>query len=162
LTPTPTPTPPPPAPTAYKVNSLPVGVPGQNADTPTIVRQGPGNWWWDRSDPGIDGTTYDHGISVHAPSTVTIALNRSCVSYDARAGVDDLVSPLLRTSVTFAVYADGTRLWSSGPLHAGDPAVPVHVGLAGRKTIQLVVTPGSGFLSLANLADWADSVITCE
>ncbi|SEG94593.1 RNA polymerase sigma factor, sigma-70 family [Actinacidiphila yanglinensis] len=159
--PTPTPTPPPPAPIAYRVNSLPVGLLGQSADEPTITPEGLGDWWWDRSDPTVDGTTYDHGITVHAPSTVTIALNRSCVSYDARAGIDDLVSPLVRTAVTFAVYADGTRLWSSGPIHPGDPAVPVHVGLTGRTSIQLVVTPSSGSFAFANLADWADSVITC-
>ncbi|WP_430393240.1 sigma-70 family RNA polymerase sigma factor [Actinacidiphila reveromycinica] len=161
-TPTPTPTPtPPPAPTAYKVNALPVMGLGAASDEPAIVPQGPRNWWWDRTDPGIGGTTYDHGISVHAPSTVDIALNRACVSYDARAGIDDLVSPLLRTSVTFAVYADGSRLWRSGPVHPGDPAVPVHVDLTGRKTLRLEVTPDSRPLSFANLADWADSVITC-
>jgi hypothetical protein len=138
-----------------------VGYPGRPADGPTISPGGPGSWWWDRWDLSIDGTSYDHGITVHAPSTVTIALNRSCVSYDAEAGLDDLVGPLRRVAVTFAVYGDGARLWSSGAVRPGDPAVPVHVGLTGRKTIELVVTPTAGRFSSANLADWADSVITC-
>jgi hypothetical protein len=127
------------------------------------VPTGLGNWWWDRTDPSVGGTTYAHGITVHAPSTVTIALNRACVAYDAKAGVDDLIraaGPL--SSVVFSVYGDDAPLWSSAPLRAGDAAVPVHVGLKGVKTMKLVVTPQSGNFAFANLADWADSVITCE
>jgi RNA polymerase sigma factor (sigma-70 family) len=161
--PTPPPVPPPPpAPTTYNVNSLPVGRTGQKSDRPTIRLTPLGSWWWDRWGLGIGGTTYAHGITVHAPSSLTIDLNRSCVSYDARAGVDDLVGPLRGIAVTFSVYGDSTRLWSSGPVHAGDRAVPTHVGIAGRKTIRLVVSPAGHGLGLANLADWADSVITCS
>jgi RNA polymerase sigma factor (sigma-70 family) len=165
--PTPTPTPPPatpppttpPPPTLYKVNSLPVGWPGAQPTGPAI-RPSSHGWWWDRWELSIGGTTYDHGITVHAPSTVTIDLNRSCVSYDARAGVDDLVR-LVRTTVDFSVYGDGTQLWDSGPVRAGDPAAPAHVGIKGYTTLQLVVRPGRHGLGAADLADWADSVITC-
>ena len=161
-TPTPPPPPPPPPPTTtYQVNSLPVARPGRNASGPTIVRTGPGSWWWDRWGLSIGGTSYAHGITVHAPSTVTIELNRACLSYDARAGVDDLVGPLRGMAVRFSVSADTTRLWTSSPLHPGDPATPVHVPLAGRKTLTLTVTPTNGPLPLANLADWANPVITC-
>jgi hypothetical protein len=103
---------------------------------------------------------YQHGITVHAPSSVTIDLNRACVSYDAEAGVDD-ITRLFGAAVTFAVYGDGNELWSSGPVRAGDPAVPVHVGLKGVSTLRLVVDPAGRGLNAANLADWADSVITC-
>ncbi|WP_405785547.1 MULTISPECIES: sigma-70 family RNA polymerase sigma factor [unclassified Streptomyces] len=175
-TPPPTTPPPPPAPTAYQVNSLPVGRPGREATEPTI-RRTPGSWWWNRWGLSIGGTWYDHGISVHAPSTVTIDLNRACVSYDARAGVDDLVGRL-RTAVRFSVYGDDDQLWSSGPVRGGDAAVPVHIGLTGYRTIRLVVEPdetdsapgfgggrghgGGRGLGQANLADWADSVISCS
>lgn len=158
-TPPPT-TPPPPAPVAFKVNSLGVGGPG-DSDVPTI-RPSARSWWWDRWGLGIGGTQYEHGITVHAPSAVTIDLNRACVSYDARAGVDDLTR-LLRVAVRFSVYGDGTPLWSSGVVRGGDAAVPVHVGISGYKSIRLVVEPArrNGF-GPANLADWADSVITCS
>jgi RNA polymerase sigma factor (sigma-70 family) len=164
--PTPTPTappttpPPPPAPTAYQVNSLPVGFAGRRATGPT-VRPSLGSWWWDRWGLSVGGTVFDHGITVHAPSTVTIDLNRACVAYDARAGVDDLVRRAGAT-VDFAVYGDGSPLWRSGPVRAGDPAVPVHVGIEGYRTLELVVRPEGRGLGAANLADWADSVITCE
>ncbi|MDX6355430.1 MAG: hypothetical protein QOF98_2333, partial [Streptomyces sp.] len=125
-TPPPTTPPPPPAPVVYKVNSLPVGYEGDGATGPTI-RPSASSWWWDRWGLGIGGTRYEHGITVHAPSTVTIDLNRGCTSYDAVAGVDDLAA-FLRTPVTFTVSGDGSPLWSSPVVRGGDPAVPVHVG----------------------------------
>jgi RNA polymerase sigma factor (sigma-70 family) len=167
-TPTPSPTasptrpvttPPPPVPVAYRLDSLPVGRAGAASKGPAI-RPSARSWRWDRWGLSIAGTAYRHGVTVHAPSTLTVDLNRSCVSFDARAGVDDLVR-LTRTTVDFAVYGDGTPLWSSGPVHAGDPAVPAHVGIKGYKTIELVVRPGSRGLGAANLADWADAVVTC-
>ncbi len=176
-TPTPTPTPPPttpapppPAPTTtYLVSALPAGWPGDGSDSPAILRHGgPESWWWDRSYLSVGGTRYRHGITVHAPSTVTIALNRACTAYDAEAGVDDLApaaTPLVRSgAVRFSVLGDGTPLWTSPPLHPGDPAVPVHVGLDGLRTVTLVVRPVRGTFpfGLAGLADWADSVITCQ
>jgi RNA polymerase sigma factor (sigma-70 family) len=165
--PTPTPAPPPPAPATYKVNSL--GLSGLGDTTQPTIRPAlsPDSWWWDRWGLSIGGTSYEHGISVRAPSSVTIDLNRSCVSYDASAGVDDLTR-VLRTAVRFSVYGDSTRLWTSQVLRSGDSAVPVHVGLTGYRTLRLVVTPeagqgggpGGGF-GVAGLADWADSVISC-
>ncbi|WP_333767714.1 NPCBM/NEW2 domain-containing protein, partial [Streptomyces sp. IBSBF 2435] len=154
--------PPPPAPTVYQVNSL--GITGVGDPTrPTIQppRSGRG-WWWSRWGLKIGGTAYAHGISVRAPSAVAIDLNRACVSFDADAGVDDLTR-ILRTAVRFSVYGDGTRLWSSGVIRDGDPAVPVHVRLAGHKTVRLVVTAeaGRGQLGVTGLADWADAVISC-
>ncbi|MFI0717446.1 sigma-70 family RNA polymerase sigma factor [Streptomyces sp. NPDC021224] len=150
------------APVAYKVNSLGIsGLPGTK-DEPTIRLGGlaSGSWWWDRWGLRIAGTRYAHGISVHAPSSVTIDLNRTCVAYDAMAGVDDLGRGL-RSGVRFAVDGDGRRLWTSPVLHAGDPAVPVHVPLAGRTTITLTVTPEASPHARTGLADWADSVLTC-
>jgi len=46
-------------------------------------------------------------------------------------------------------------------VQAGHPAVPVHVNLAGHRTVRLVVQPQSSFDSLT-LADWADSKFTCS
>ncbi len=76
------------------------------------------------------GRTYAHGVTVPAPSSVTIDLPRACTAFDALAGLDDL-APRSGT-VGFAVYGDGKRLWSSAPLRGGRPAVPVHVPLERR------------------------------
>jgi hypothetical protein len=62
------------------------------------------------------------------------------------------------------VLGDGTALWTSPPLHQGDAAVPVHVDLHGVTTVTLVVRPSRGGFPFgpADIADWADSVITCS
>jgi hypothetical protein len=63
--------------------------------------------------------------------------------------------------VRFSVYADGSQLWQSPLIEGGDPAVPVHVSLTGRRTIRLVVEPQGPFDSAA-LADWAESKFLCR
>ncbi|WP_234478877.1 NPCBM/NEW2 domain-containing protein, partial [Streptomyces sp. MBT65] len=123
------------------------------------IRLGASSWVWQRYGVSIGGTRYAHGVTVHGRSSVTIDLNRPCVSYDATVGVDDMTLGIGR--VSFAVYADGIRLWQSGEIDGGDPAVPVHVDLSGRTTVRLVVEPHSSFDGLA-LADWAESKFTCR
>ncbi|WP_206305761.1 NPCBM/NEW2 domain-containing protein, partial [Actinacidiphila soli] len=150
-TPTPTPTP---APEVYQVNQLgyaPLGY----ATEPTIRT---GDWVWQRRSLGIGGTTYDYGVTVSTPSSVTIDLNRSCTSYDALVGIDDLALGL--GSARFSVYGDDTRLWQSGVIRGGDAAVPVHASLAGRATLRLVVEATDAWQPV-NIAAWATSRISC-
>ncbi|MGW1885491.1 sigma-70 family RNA polymerase sigma factor [Streptomyces sp. NPDC001970] len=151
-----TPPPPAPAPRVYQVNRLEYGVFGDH--TRPEVRLGRSSWLWQRWGMSIDGTRYGHGISVHAMSSVTIDLNRACTSYDALVGVDDMTLGL--GTLRFSVYADGARLWRSPVMRGGDAAVPVSVGISGRKTIRLVVEPHRPFDSVA-VADWAQSRISC-
>ncbi|MEU9862130.1 sigma-70 family RNA polymerase sigma factor [Streptomyces sp. NPDC047971] len=157
-TPTPKPTPPPAPPTVYQVNRLEYGIFGDG--TEPEVRLGESGWMWQRDGLAIAGTRYAHGVSVHAPSALTIDLNRRCTGYDAVVGVDDLSAPLRVGGVRFSVYGDDERLWRSEVIRPGDPAVPVHVGLAGRKTIRLVVEENTPF-GRAAVADWAQSRISC-
>ncbi|MFJ1751082.1 sigma-70 family RNA polymerase sigma factor [Streptomyces sp. NPDC088116] len=165
--PTPSPTPPPEpspspepptVPAVYQVNELPYDVPGDGPDSGPEVRLGGSNWLWQRSSMSIGGTHYGHGVSTHASSSVTIDLNRDCSSYAAMAGVDDMTLGL--GAVRFSVYGDGGRLWRSPVVHGGDAAVPVQVGIAGQRTIRLVVEPHTPFGRVA-LADWARSRISC-
>ncbi|MEV0020549.1 sigma-70 family RNA polymerase sigma factor [Streptomyces tendae] len=163
-TPTPTPTPPPPplppppppAPTVYQWSELAYDVSGDG--TGPEMRLAGSSWVWQRSALSIADVPYAHGVTVHGRSSVTIDLNRDCSSYDALAGIDDLTMKLGK--VHFSVYADGVRLWNSGMVKGGDPAVPVHVDITGRETLRLVTEPHSHFDSLA-LADWAQSRFTC-
>ena len=122
------------------------------------MRLGESSWVWQRYGVSIAGTQYPHGATVHGSSSVTVDLNRECSAYDALVGVDDLTLGLGK--VYFSVYADGTRLWKSGLVDGGDPAVPVHVNLTGHKTVRLVVEPHGDFDSVAP-ADWAESKFTC-
>lgn len=158
-TPKPTPTPtPPPAPAVFQVNQL--GWSGFGDNTKPTVRMGRSSWVWDRWGLNIGGERYDHGITVGAPSSVLIDLNRTtCTRYDALAGIDDMTLGL--GAVRFSVYGDNGRLWRSEVVRGGDAAVPVSVGIAGQKTIRLVVEP-SGPFGLVNVADWAQSRISCR
>ncbi|MFD7339358.1 sigma-70 family RNA polymerase sigma factor [Streptomyces violascens] len=153
--PTPPP-PPPPAPTVFQVNRLEYGVLGDG--TEPEVRLGESSWLWQRSGMRIGEHRYPHGVTVHGRSSVTIDLNRQCRTYDAYAGVDDLTMGL--GAVRFSLYGDGARLWQSPVVHGGDPAVPVHADISGRRTIRLVVEPAGPFGG-STLADWARSEISC-
>ncbi|MEW2525409.1 sigma-70 family RNA polymerase sigma factor [Streptomyces sp. NPDC047071] len=158
-TPTPRPTPsptPPPAPVVYQWNELEYGLTGDG--TKPEMRLGESSWVWQRWGMSIGDKRYGHGVTVHGSSSVTIDLNRTCSSYEALVGVDDMTMRL--GQVRFSVYADGVRLWQSQLVKGGDPAVPVRVGLTGRKTIRLVVEPHTHFDSVA-LADWAQSRLRC-
>ncbi|MER5520035.1 sigma-70 family RNA polymerase sigma factor [Streptomyces sp. NPDC002763] len=154
--PTPTPTPPP-APVVYQWSELRFDVTGDG--TRPEMRLGESSWVWQRYGVTVAGERYANGVTVHGRSSVTIDLNRECTAYDAMAGVDDMTLGLGK--VAFAVYADGERLWRSGTVEGGQAAVPVHVNLAGHRTVRLVVEPGTGLDSVA-LADWADSKFTCR
>ncbi|MFD6801705.1 sigma-70 family RNA polymerase sigma factor [Streptomyces cyaneofuscatus] len=156
-TPSPKPPPPPPAPTVYQVNELAYSLLGDHTE-PEVVT-GRSSWIWQRTNVAIAETRYAHGVTVHARSSVTIQLNRSCTRYEAMVGVDDLTMGL--GAVRFSVYnGDGARLWRSPVMAGGAPAVPVSVGIAGQSSIRLVVEP-EGPLGGVALADWADSRISC-
>ncbi|MFF7476261.1 sigma-70 family RNA polymerase sigma factor [Streptomyces sp. NPDC008092] len=155
-TPTPTPTPPP-APVVYQWSELRFDVTGDGTGPEMRLRES--SWVWQRYGVTVAGKEYAHGVTVHGRSSVTIDLNRQCTAYDAMAGVDDMTLGL--GEVTFAVYADGVRLWQSGVVAGGQAAVPVHVDLTGRRTVRLVVEPQTAFDRVA-LADWAESKFTCR
>ncbi|WP_028805826.1 sigma-70 family RNA polymerase sigma factor [Streptomyces sp. 142MFCol3.1] len=155
--PPPTTPPPPPAPVVYQWSELGYSIEGDH--TGPEMRLGESSWVWQRGNLSIANDRYAHGVTVHGRSSVTIDLNRTCSSYDATVGVDDLTTGL--GSVRFSVRADGTRLWRSPLIEGGDRAVPVHVDLTGRRTVRLEVEPHGPFDS-ASLADWAESKFRCR
>ncbi|WP_353943776.1 sigma-70 family RNA polymerase sigma factor [Streptomyces sp. HUAS MG91] len=153
--PTPTPTPPP-APAVYQLSTLDYSVAGDGSKPE--IRLAESSWVWQRYGMSIADKRYAHGVSVHSRSSVTIDLNRSCTAYDAFAGVDDMTLGL--GAVRFSVYVDGARAWQSRVVRGHDPAVPVHVNLAGHRTIRLVVEPEGPGGTVA-VADWAESRFSC-
>lgn len=156
--PTPVPTPL----TSYWMDELPFSKGSDRAPSPgpSISRRDSSGWLLQRDNLWVGGESYPRGVSVHAPSTVAIDLNRACTAYEGVAGLDDLT--IAPGAVRFTVTGDDqTALWSSPVLRAGDPPVPVHVPLAGQHQIRLVVTPVDGFWSAGNIADWANARFTC-
>ncbi|ARZ69306.1 ECF subfamily RNA polymerase sigma-24 subunit [Streptomyces albireticuli] len=152
--PPPKPTPPPAA--TYPLNEMDYA--GVGDGTGPEIRPGVSSWLWQRYGLRIGGVTYRDGVSVNAMSSVTVDLNRSCTSYDALVGVDDMTFGF--GSARFSVYGDETRLWRSEVVRGGEAAVPVHVPLAGQRTIRLVVEPGSAWGTMT-VADWAAARFSC-
>ncbi|MET9676665.1 sigma-70 family RNA polymerase sigma factor [Streptomyces sp. NPDC006482] len=156
----PSPKPAPPAPPAvYQVDELEYGIFGDG--TKPELSLADSSWMWPRNSLSISDTRYGHGVSVHAPSSLFIDLNRQCTSYDATVGVDDMSALIGQGGVRFSVYGDGERLWRSAVVRAGDPPLPVHVDITGRSTIRLVVEEHTPF-GRAAVADWAESRISCS
>lgn len=142
--------------TPYPVRELRWGV--FSPEGVPAVRAAESSWMWQRGRLSAGGQAYGHGVTVLSPSSVTIDLNRECVSFRALAGVDDLSQGV--GAVSFAVHGDGEPLWTSGVLTAGEAAVPVSVPLAGVETLRLMVRP-EGRMGAPAPADWAESVISC-
>ncbi|MFC8289921.1 sigma-70 family RNA polymerase sigma factor [Streptomyces sp. NPDC057250] len=158
-TPSPEPPPPPAPPAVYPVDELDYGIFGDG--TGPEVSMAESGFMWQRRGLSVGGTRYARGVSVHAPSSLVIDLNRQCTRYDAVVGVDDLSALFGLGGVRFSVYGDGQRLWRSGVIGAGDPPVPVHVDITGRSRIRLVVEE-AGPLGRTAIADWAQSRISCS
>ncbi|MFF6775901.1 sigma-70 family RNA polymerase sigma factor [Streptomyces sp. NPDC012637] len=156
--PKPSPTPKP-GPTVYQVNRLQYDVFGDGTEPEVNLARS--SWMWQRSGLTVAGTRYAHGVSVHAPSSLLIDLNRQCTGYDALVGIDDITVPIGPGGVRFSVYGDGEQLWRSQVMRRGDAPVPVHVALTGRRTLRLVVEEHTPF-GTAAVADWANSRISCS
>jgi hypothetical protein len=126
---------------------------------PTVLGAG-SDWFWPRSGLRMAGKEYQRGVTVRAPSTVTVGLGRGCSSFDAVAGVDDLTRR--PGEVVFSVLAwNGDTLWRSSALRGGGRPVQVHVPLSGQRSVRLVVRPVMGSRGLRNMADWAEARLRC-
>ncbi|MFJ6217437.1 sigma-70 family RNA polymerase sigma factor [Streptomyces sp. NPDC092296] len=156
-----TPSPSPPAPVDYWLNELPYGGPGAEDDP--VLRRTAGNWLWRRGGLEVGGTRYGHGVTVRAPSAVTVDLNRDCSAFDAVVGVDDLARGFGRVVFSVVDGDSGGTLWSSPPVRGGDAAVPVHVPLTGQRTVLLVADPDQHHhrWRSAAVADWAEARFDC-
>ncbi|HYJ67371.1 MAG TPA: NPCBM/NEW2 domain-containing protein [Nocardioidaceae bacterium] len=106
----------------------------------------------------IAGTTYEKGLGVHAPSTVTYFAAGDCATVAAQVGIDDETNS--QGDVIFELWGDGQQLASSGVVSGGDPAVPLSADLAGVDVLQLRVLDNGG--PNYDHADWADAQITCS
>ena len=99
----------------------------------------------------LRGVTYSKGLGVHANSELTYDLNGNYTQFVADIGVDDEVRG--QGSVNFQVWADGVQLFGSGTLTGSSSIQTVAVDVTGKKTLKLVVTPGSD--AAYDHADWA-------
>jgi alpha-galactosidase len=106
----------------------------------------------------INGVVYKKGLGAHAPSTVEYYTAKKCTAVSADVGVDDEKSA--NGSVTFEIWADGTKAADSGLLTTADPAKHLTADVTGSTFVRLIVTDG-GNGNDSDHADWADARLTC-
>jgi alpha-galactosidase len=107
----------------------------------------------------IQGTQYAKGLGAHAPSSIEYYLAGQCSAVSAQVGVDDEKSA--NGSVTFELWADGTKVADSGLLTVADAAKPLAADVGGATFLRLVVTDGGDGID-SDHADWADAKLTCS
>lgn len=100
----------------------------------------------------IGGREYARGLGVHSDSRITYRLGGAYATFLAEAGVDDEAGE--SGSVTFEVWADGVRLFDSGPIRGGMPPREIRIDVSGKSTLTLVVTD-AGDGNGSDHADWA-------
>ena len=106
----------------------------------------------------INGVVYATGLGVHAESTVEYYTGKACETVTAKVGVDDEEGA--DGSVAFDIWADGTKVASTGVLTNAQPAQAISADVSGAQVIRLVVTDGGDGVT-SDHGDWADTQLTC-
>lgn len=106
----------------------------------------------------LRGIRYAKGLGVYAPSEIRYNLAGACSGYlIADVGVDDAAGT--QGSVIFQAYLDDVKVFDSGLMRGNDLRKSLHISVAGKQSLRLVVTDG-GDGNLADLADWAGARVT--
>ena len=106
----------------------------------------------------IGSVVYDIGLGVHAESAVEYYTGKACTTVTADVGVDDEKGA--NGTVAFEVWADGTKVASTGVLTNAMPAQPLTADVTGAQVVRLVVTDGGDGID-SDHADWANAQLTC-
>jgi hypothetical protein len=104
----------------------------------------------------LNGAAFQKGLGVHAASDVRYSLAGAYSTFSAKVGVDDEVGD--RGSVVFEVWADGTRLYSSGVMNGRSTTKDVKLNIRGKNELRLVVTNASDGFDFDH-ADWAAAMV---
>ncbi len=124
---------------------------------PAMARQGRGmlgrNRSFDGNELSVAGLAFGRGLGTVAPSEVEYRLAGVYGRFTARVGIDDEAQPAPAAAARFEVLGDGRVLWTSPPMHGGEPPLPVEVDVKGVEVLSLRVLPaGTGDPRLH--ADW--------
>ncbi|MFJ7945846.1 NPCBM/NEW2 domain-containing protein [Streptomyces sp. NPDC096354] len=106
----------------------------------------------------IGGTVFAKGLGVHAQSAVEFYTAGACSAVTAQVGVDDEKGA--KGTVAFEIWADGTKVASTGVLTNAMAAQPITADVSGAQVVRLVVTDGGDGVD-SDHADWADLRMGC-
>ncbi|WP_369255938.1 NPCBM/NEW2 domain-containing protein [Streptomyces sp. R35] len=106
----------------------------------------------------LGGVVYAKGLGVHAESAVEYYTGTACETVTADVGVDDEKGA--KGTVAFEIWADGTKVASTGVLTNAMAAQPITADVTGAQVVRLVVTDGGDGID-SDHADWADAKLSC-
>ncbi|MER6536069.1 NPCBM/NEW2 domain-containing protein [Streptomyces sp900105755] len=106
----------------------------------------------------VGGVVYAKGLGTHAQSEVDYYTGKACEKVTADVGVDD--EEAANGTVSFEVWADGTKVASTGVLTTDMAAQPLTADVTGAEVVRLVVTDGGDGIT-SDHGDWANARITC-
>jgi alpha-galactosidase len=107
----------------------------------------------------LGGTQFAKGLGMSAPSLVIYRLGKACTSFSATVGIDDVAQG--RGSVVAQVWADGEKLFDSGPLTgSGTSTATVSVDVTGKQRLRLLVTNDGDGVAW-DRTSWGDAKLVC-
>ena len=102
----------------------------------------------------IGERTYKKGLGHHANGEIVLELAGQYQTFRADVGVHWQGGR--RGRMVFQVFVDGRKCFDSGPMSDSDAAKPVHVPVAGARTLRLVATDGGNGIA-CDMANWANA-----
>jgi len=111
----------------------------------------------------IGNKKYDHGIGVHATSSILVRLPKPGNRFVAEVGLDNnkQTSGKALFKIIFSIEAKGKILWKSTPLAVGDQALKIDIPLNGITEFYLKVHSVRERVNLCH-ADWGNACIIYE
>jgi hypothetical protein len=105
----------------------------------------------------LNGVTYAKGLGVNSTAQLVYDLGGNYTRFTSAVGVDDSMAKQgTGGSVTFQVWADGTKVYDSGLMRNSDATQTISLDVTGVSQLKLVVTDG-GDNYYWDHADWADA-----
>src|SRR6187549_1894815 len=105
----------------------------------------------------LGGVEFPHGIGTRSISEFVIDLKGNATRFTSTVGIDDAIKGNLG-SVVFEVWADDTRVASSGLMRPGDAPKSLSVDLKGARVLTLLVDDG-GDTSNDDEVAWGGAMI---
>lgn len=128
----------------------------QRRGTPRAARSGAGRG----NNPlplSLGGIAYRHGIGTLSINELIVDLKGQATRFESMIGIDDAARNG-QGSVTYEIWVDNRRAFTSPLMKAGDPPQRVSVDLSGARFMELFIDDG-GDVSTGDYADWAGALI---
>jgi alpha-galactosidase len=109
--------------------------------------------------PSLGGTPMPDAFGMVGNCILNYDLKGKAERLSGVIGVDDSVDKAITESIEVQVYGDNKRLWSSGPMKAGDKPIPLDVDVKGVKRLELFQDfSGNQFMKVQ--VAWAHMALT--